>query len=89
MYRPHVHHILPQVGIGPEQQGLVKIGQKILISVGIDPINGIENLVYAANGHGVHTKGSILALVSDLKQATKYDEVVAVLKKHGDIAAVK
>jgi hypothetical protein len=89
MVNSHGHHILPQVGNGDQQKMLVKVGQQILQSVGIDPINGPENLVIAANAKGLHTKENVLALLIDLwaNRDRGYDAIVKVLEYHGQIAA--
>ena len=80
----HLHHILYKKGIGGRQQRLVQFGQRILRNVGIDPINGLENLVYAPKVAGQHTYENLKALVSDLwKNRGDYDKVVAVLIEHG------
>ena len=64
----HGHHVLPQVGHGPLQQDLVRIGRAILETAGIDHINDLENLVIAPKGNGVHTTARVAALVEDLLQ---------------------
>jgi hypothetical protein len=89
MVNPHGHHILPQVGHGDQQKMLVKVGQQILRSVGIDPINGPENLVIADNVAGLHITENVLALLIDLwaNRDGGYDAIVEVLKYHGQIAA--
>jgi hypothetical protein len=88
MVHPHGHHILPKVGIKGVQQMLVKIGQEVLREVGIDPINGLENLVIAPNIKGVHTRKRIAALVLDLCLAAgDREQVIAVLHEYGQIAA--
>jgi hypothetical protein len=90
MLYPHGHHILPQVGNGSIQKVLVKIGQMILREVGIDPINGPENLVIAPNIKGQHTKESVFSLVLDLLEARgDYNKVVTVLYEYGQIAVAK
>ncbi|NBU17324.1 MAG: hypothetical protein EBS48_10020, partial [Actinobacteria bacterium] len=47
MKDPHLHHILFKLGLGAKQRELVIDGQRILRSIGIDPIHGVENLVWA------------------------------------------
>jgi RHS repeat-associated protein len=91
MVNPHGHHILFKVGIGEYQQRIVKIGQKILRSVGIDPIEGLENLVIADNVAEVHTRETLVALFRDLwvNRHGGYDVIVEVLKYHGHIVAGK
>ena len=80
----HLHHILYKKGFKDKQQRLVNIGHRILRSVGIDPINGLENLVYAPNMKGQHVHENLKALVSDLwKGRGDYNKVVAVLIEHG------
>ena len=79
-----MHHILYKKGIGGRQQRLVQFGQRILRNVGIDPINGLENLVYAPKVAGQHVHENLKALVSDLwKGRGDYNKVVAVLIEHG------
>jgi hypothetical protein len=86
----HAHHILPKVGKTYFQQKLVEEGQKILRAVGIDPIHGIENLVFAVNGNGVHSDLSVLALVRALRRVNgSLIRVIAVLEEYGEIARAK
>jgi len=94
MNNPHAHHILPLKGLGEAQQKLVVEGRAILEKFGIDPDLGIENLVWAPNGNGVHKKASVEALVQDLRNAdidpfaTK-SKVADILKDHGARAAAR
>lgn len=91
MIKPHGHHILFEKGIGKAQQALVTEGQAILRKVGIDPINGLENLTWAPRVRGQHTLAALEPLVTDLRAVGQaggqYDDVVEILKRYGDIAA--
>ena len=55
----HAHHIVVKKGILPVRKWLAD-SQKVLQEVGIDPIFGYENLVWAPNwnGHGCTTRSS-------------------------------
>jgi hypothetical protein len=58
---------------------------------GIDPIGGLENLVWAPNVKGQHTLGSLQPIVDELKRldnlgATRTD-IVETLTKYGEQAA--
>ena len=85
MTRPHAHHILFKRGIGEEQQAMVRQGQDILRGYDIDPINEIENLVWAPNIRGQHTTTALKKVVDKLIQLkaddASRDEVVAALRQ--------
>lgn len=89
---PHAHHILLKKGLGKAQKALVKEGQEILRKYGIDPIYGVENLVWAPNKiKGQHNIKALRNVVDQLKEAdmtggTKED-IVKALKKLGEEAA--
>jgi hypothetical protein len=71
------------------QRELVLEGQDILRKHGIDPIFGLENLVWASNKG--HTTAAQQALVEQLRAVDQaglgYDDIVEVLRVHGAIAA--
>ena len=70
MYNPHAHHIVFKIGNGPRQKALAKEAQKLLASVGIDPIMGEEVLCWAPNGvKGQHTYKTLKKTVNDIKKA--------------------
>jgi hypothetical protein len=92
MLDPHAHHILFKKGLGEAQQELVEEGQRILRNVGIDPIFGAENLVWApwrvAQQHGIE---SLTYVVNKLKELDSmggdYDDFARLLKELGELAA--
>ncbi len=92
MVDPHAHHILFKKGLGPAQQALVEEGQAILRKVGIDPIYGKDNLIWApwrvAEQHGIE---SLTKVVDELRALDRaggdYNDFVDLLKKLGRIAA--
>ncbi|WP_199884101.1 contractile injection system protein, VgrG/Pvc8 family [Anaerosinus massiliensis] len=92
MKNPHAHHILFKEGLGKAQKKLVKEGQKILKKYDIDPIYGVENLVWAPNGvKGQHDIKALKNVVDKLKEAdmlggTK-QHIVETLKELGNQAA--
>lgn len=86
MIRKHAHHILFKTGNGKKQQRLVKEGQEILRRYGIDPVIGLENLIWAPNVKGQHTKKALKKVVDDLKKCNSYEAVVDTLKTYGKIA---
>ena len=55
MVRAHAHHILFKAGLGQAQRELVGEGMEILLRHGVDPIKGLDNLVWAPNVKGQHT----------------------------------
>jgi hypothetical protein len=92
MYDPHSHHVLYKKGRGKAQQELVEEGQAILIKHGLDPDEGLENLVWAPNRvEGQHSIEPLQNLVDQLKEVDEagggYDDIVEVLREHGEIAA--
>ena len=92
MDRPHAHHVLPQKGIGPRQQELVREGRAILEEHGIDPVEDVENLTWAPNVQGQHTTERVEALVGRLREVNAdpeagKEEIVEVLEEYGEIAA--
>ncbi|MGL4463160.1 MAG: polymorphic toxin-type HINT domain-containing protein [Planctomycetia bacterium] len=94
MLNPHAHHILFKKGLGPAQQALVNDGQAILRKVGIDPIYGKENLVWAPFKISLqHGPASLNEVVSRLKQLDAiggdYDDFVKLLKELGQKAAAR
>jgi RHS repeat-associated protein len=93
MVKPHAHHVLFKEGLGAAQKKLVKQGQAILRKVGIDPIKGVENLVWAPNKAGQHTLKALEEVVEALKEleaagGTKA-QFTELLKKLGRIAATR
>ena len=89
--KAHAHHILYKCGIGKKQKDLVKIGQAILCKYGIDYIVGLENLVWAPNIQGQHTKENLQKLVEALIKAdadgTDYCGIKRILKYYGEEAS--
>ena len=88
MINPHAHHILFKTGNGEKQQQLVKEGQEILRKYGIDPIVGLENLVWAPNGiTGQHDIAALTDVVDVLKAVDEaggdYDDIVEALELMG------
>ncbi|MGD6816619.1 T7SS effector LXG polymorphic toxin [Metabacillus sp. 113a] len=91
MYDPHAHHIVFKKGNGKEQKELVKEGQEILIEYDIDPISGLENLVWAPNRvkgqHGIEALRNVVENIKKVKDAGgDRDDMVEMLEKLGDIA---
>ncbi len=94
MLNPHAHHILFKYGLGRAQRELVREGQGILRGVGIDPILGIENLVWAPNKiRGQHSFSALSNVVKELRKLQAaggdYDDFVELLKSLGKIAATR
>jgi hypothetical protein len=94
MFDAHAHHILFKDGLGDAQKALVREGQEILRSVGIDPIFGRENLVWAPrNVSEQHAITSLEPLVTQLRalkaRNAPYEEYVKLLKAFGRIAAAR
>ena len=91
MIGAHRHHILQLNGRAGVHRTLVREGQDILRSHNIDPVQGIENLVWAPNKG--HTTAATRSLVEDLRSAHQLglgrDEIVEVLALHGRIAAAR
>ena len=94
MYEPHAHHILFKIGLSPAQKKLVKEGQEILRSVGIDPIFGKENLVWAPNKiSGQHDIVALEIVIKELRRVRdkkgNYEDFVEALTDLGKIAAAR
>jgi hypothetical protein len=92
MVNPHAHHILFKEGLGPAQKALVKEGQALLRRYGIDPIWGLENLVWAPNRIvGQHDIEALRKVVEKLKLVEdfggSYNDIVEALEVLGEIAA--
>ena len=92
MKDPHLHHILFKLGIGAKQQELVLDGQRILRSVGIDPIRGVENIVWAPwRVKGQHSIDALKKVVDKLRElealGADFDDFVEALKRLGRDAA--
>ncbi|HET9334863.1 MAG TPA: hypothetical protein VFO12_00485 [Sphingomicrobium sp.] len=86
MINPHRHHILSLNGTAGAERALVREGQDILRSAGIDPVKGVENLVWAPNKG--HTLGATQALVTSLREVAGSPKLILrVLREHGQIAA--
>nr|WP_081257756.1 AHH domain-containing protein [Bacillus wiedmannii] len=91
MYDPHAHHIVFKKGNGKVQKELVKEGQEILKEYDIDPILGLENLVWAPNRvKGQHGIEALRNVVDNLKKVRDAggdrDDILKMLNKLGDIA---
>jgi len=73
------------------QQLLVQKGQAILRKHGIDPIYGKENLVWAPNITGQHTKEMLEKVVNRLEKVDSVsgtrEEIIEVLTESGQDAA--
>ena len=92
MINPHAHHILFKKGLGQKQQELVREGQEILRRYGVDPIIGIENLVWAPNAViGQHSLDALENVVNQLKtveiEGGDFDDFVEVLEELGNLAS--
>ena len=92
MLDPHAHHILFKTGLGPAQKALVQEGQALLRRFGIDPIKGLENLVWARMREvGQHRYDGLKKVVDELKavEAEGGDraDVAAKLKRLGQEAS--
>jgi A nuclease family of the HNH/ENDO VII superfamily with conserved AHH len=92
MYDPHAHHILFKLGNGEAQKKLVALGQSILKQYGLDPILGLENLVWAPNSvkgqHGpLHLKALVDALEGAHETVGSKKAIIEILKEHGEAAA--
>ncbi|WP_216773599.1 T7SS effector LXG polymorphic toxin [Metabacillus halosaccharovorans] len=91
MYDPHAHHIVFKKGNGKAQKELVKEGQEILREYDIDPILGLENLVWAPNRvKGQHGYEALKYVVDNIKKVRDAggdrDDMVEMLEKLGDVA---
>ena len=72
MVDPHAHHILFKEGNGAAQKALVQEGQALLRRYGIDPVYGLENLVWAPNRiTGQHDIKALRNVVDQLKAVEK------------------
>lgn len=94
MINPHAHHTLFKTGLGNAQKQLVEEGQSIMRKHGMDPIVGLENLVWAPNAvKGQHDLASLSKVVETLKAVDNaggdYDDMVETLRKLGSIASQK
>jgi hypothetical protein len=92
MKDPHLHHILFKLGLGAKQQELVLDGQRILRNVGIDPIRGAENIVWAPwRVKGQHSIDALMKVVDKLRGleaiGAGYDDFVKALRILGQEAA--
>ena len=92
MKDPHLHHILFKLGLGAKQQELVLDGQRILRNVGIDPIRGAENIVWAPwRVKGQHSIDALKKVVDKLREletfGADFDDFVEALKRLGRDAA--
>ena len=89
---PHAHHILFKKGLGPAQQRLVSEGQEILWRHNLDPIGGLENLVWAPmrvkRQHGIDALQNV---VDTLKRVDSFggsqDDIIKALRELGAQAA--
>ncbi|MGP0686480.1 T7SS effector LXG polymorphic toxin [Priestia aryabhattai] len=91
MYDPHAHHIVFKKGNGVAQKELVKEGQEILREYDIDPILGLENLVWAPNRvkgqHGIEALTNVVDNIRKVRDAGgDREDMVEMLEKLGDIA---
>lgn len=89
---PHAHHILYRKGLGSGQQALVLVGQAILEKHGIDPVYGVENLVWApmrvVGQHGIEALQNVLDTLTKVDAyGGDYDDIVDALRELGRIAA--
>ncbi|MGF7046955.1 peptidoglycan hydrolase-like protein with peptidoglycan-binding domain/prefoldin subunit 5 [Paenibacillus sp. DS2015] len=92
MLNPHAHHTLFKKGLGEAQQKLVQEGQEILRKYNIDPIIGVENLVWAPNRiSGQHSIEALENVVNQLKAVDAaggdLDDFVEILADLGKLAA--
>lgn len=92
MKDPHAHHVLFKKGLGEKQQELVKEGQEILIEYEIDPIFGLENLIWAPNRvKGQHSIDTLRNVIHNIKQVKDNDgdreDMIKTLEKLGKEAA--
>ena len=94
MINPHAHHILFKTGNGATQQALVEEGQAIMRKYGIDPVVGVENLVWAPNAvTGQHNVSALEKVVNALKEVDEasgdYDDIVEALEFLGLEASLR
>jgi hypothetical protein len=92
MENAHAHHVLFKSGLSLEQKQLIAKGMEILEAHGIDPVLGLENLVWAPNVKGQHSIQALQKVVDELEKAhnnglgTK-DDILKALKKLKRVAA--
>lgn len=91
IYDPHAHHIVFKKGNGAAQKELVREGQEILREYDIDPILGLENLVWAPNRvkgqHGIEALTNVVDNIRKVRDAGgDREDMVEMLEKLGDIA---
>jgi len=87
---PHAHHILFKLGRGAKSRKLIAEAFEIFEKHGIDPILGLENLVWAPNIKGQHTYEALEKIVNAIKAADRKggaEAVKRVLKQLGQEAA--
>lgn len=98
MVDPHAHHILFKEGLGDAQKALVKEGQALLRRYGIDPIWGLENLVWAPNRikgqHGIEVLRNVVEQLKAVEElggdfAFIRDQLMIELKRLGKLAAIR
>jgi autotransporter-associated beta strand protein len=94
MPNPHAHHILFKVGNGEEQQQLVAEGQAILRRAKLNPISGVENLVwaplYAAGQHSIEALTNVVVTLRAVEDAGgSQADFVKALAILGKIAAAR
>jgi len=89
MLNAHRHHILEVNGRFGEHRLVVREGQDILRTYDIDPLQGVESLVWAPNKG--HTLNAAANLVQDLRSAQHFgvgrEEIIDILSRHGQSAA--
>jgi hypothetical protein len=84
---PHGHHIVPQVGTGADKTA-VEQAHKILNDVGIDPIRGQQNLVWAPYWGAIHTKDYAEKVLAILQKAEQTEAgITEALQKIGKIVS--
>ena len=82
MVDPHAHHILFKEGLGAKQKALVKEGQELLRRYNIDPVYGLENLIWAPNRvSGQHSIEALKNVVERLKMVEELGGTQDYLKK--------
>ncbi|MBM3966488.1 MAG: hypothetical protein FJ308_15705 [Planctomycetes bacterium] len=91
MIRAHAHHILFKSGLGLNQQKLVVEGMEILLKYDIDPVYGLNNLVWAPNISGQHGIDALTRVVTRLRNADNsgggFDAIKNALEELGQTAA--
>jgi hypothetical protein len=82
--RPHGHHIVPQVG----RSGSAQEARDILTNVGLDPIRGQENLVWAPDWNYLNSAEYADQVLIRLQKAKQTKEgITEELKAIGEIVA--